>query len=747
MAVLVRRIRALRTAMCAGVAVLIIALFITQIVMGTHYALKARDARVRTLSVRTARGQLTDRYGRVLAGTQTQYALTLSISEVEKGQLNDSICAALAILSSCHASLSCEIPIEADGDSYRYTEADVEGFLKKLDLPSGTSASDAVALLTKTYSAQQVPASLLLPLLAVRIQGTSQGYRAYTPIELGITEQAAICAKVMENSALLSGISVEQVPVRTYPGGSLLCHVLGYMGKISREDADAYTQKGYDLSRDTIGKSGLEATLEDVLHPVSGEKTVSIDSMGNITHVLSETPGHDGQDVVLTVDARLQKVAEDALTSTMAQIRSGAMGEAFPNAKIGAAVALDVRNGEVLAMASVPGYDPNVFLKPLSEETWQALNPSYTQVGGQADKDPTLPRPLVNNAITNAFAPGSVFKPITALAALQAGVVTRTEAILDEGRYTRFSQVQAPACWTWNESHTTHGLVDLDAALSGSCNYYFYELGYRTGSVRLRAMAQKLGLGQKSGLPLLGEAAGVIDSAEEANALARARTVSRICACCPPVSKEEAGALADALLQDPSLPHCQALLSPLGMDTAQIQSVYALLDTLRWRESRILASAIGQGDNTTTVLQMANALAAITQNGQRYTPQLVLSYPDSTGEVTPQVACEAFLPHSAVQAVCKGLLDVTQSGTARRYFTDCPLSIAAKTGTAQSQGRDAFAWFIAYAPFEDPRIAVAVMIGQGGHGAYAAPVARSIIEAYFAPGEGTVLVHDQTLLP
>ena len=747
MAVLVKRIRTLRTAMSTGILILIVSLFVTQILMGTHYTQKALDARVRTLSIRTARGQLTDRYGRILAGTQTQYALTLSLSEVEKGKLNDSICAALAILYAHHASLSCDIPIQAHGDSYRYTEADITGFLKKMDLPIDTPAPDAVSHLTAKYGAAQVPASLLLPLLAVRIQGTSQGYRAYTPIELGITDEAAICAKVMENSALLPGVSVEQVPVRTYPNGTLLCHVLGYMGKISREDADVYTQKGYDLSRDTIGKSGLEATLEDILHPVSGEKTVSIDSVGNITHVLAQTPGRDGQDVVLTVDAKLQKVAEDALTSTMAQIRSGAMGEAFPNAKIGAAVALDVTTGEVLSMASVPQFDPNVFLKPLSEQTWQMLNPSYAQASGQVDKDPTLPRPLVNNAITNAFAPGSVFKPITALAALQAGVVTQGETILDEGRYTRFSQVQAPACWTWNESHTTHGQVDLDAALSGSCNYYFYELGYRTGSVRLRTMAQKLGLGQKSGLPIMGEAAGMIDSAEEANALARTRTLSRICACCTQVSKEQAGALADALLQDASLPHCRELLAPLGMDAAQIQSVYELLDTLRWRESRILAGAIGQGDNTATVLQMANALAAITQNGQRYIPQLVLSYPDSAGEVSSQVACEAFLPHNSVQAVCKGLLDVTQSGTARHYFVDCPLSVAAKTGTAQSQGRDAFAWFIAYAPFEDPRIAVAVMIGQGGHGAYAAPVARAIIEAYFAQGTGTPVVRNQTLLP
>ncbi|MFR4008482.1 MAG: penicillin-binding transpeptidase domain-containing protein [Christensenellales bacterium] len=181
----------------------------------------------------------------------------------------------------------------------------------------------------------------------------------------------------------------------------------------------------------------------------------------------------DGETVVLTIDLALQQAAEAALNETMAKIRSGAMGDAFPNAQIGAAVCLDVHSGEVLALASAPGFDPNVFTKALSNTQWQALSPSYLTASGQIDSDPTLPRPLVNNAVCAAFPPGSVFKPITAAAALGAGRVTPQETILDQGRYTAFSQTQAPGCWTWNESHTTHGYVNLHDSLEGSAIIIF----------------------------------------------------------------------------------------------------------------------------------------------------------------------------------------------------------------------------------------------------------------------------------
>ncbi len=742
-----KRIRIFMTIGQVSVALLIGCLFFLQVIRGPSYALLARDSRVRTITVSGARGRITDRYGRTLAGTSLMYEVTLSASDVAKSQLNQSIYAALIILEHANIALSCSLPIEPKGGGYAYTQADVSDFLKEQKIKTGTAAQQTVDVLFKRYAIDQIPQEQQLQVLAVRLQMNRQRYRAYKPVRLALFSDASICSQFAENSMLMPGIECSAIPMRIYPNGSLFCHGLGYLGKISADDADEYSQKGYDVYSDIVGKSGLESEFEDILHPTSGEVTVSVDSSGRRNTVLSETPAKDGQDVVLTIDSALQKVAEQALTSTMAKIRSGAYGESFPSARIGAAVAIDVSTGEVLAMASTPSYDPNAFLQTMDDKTWQAISPTYLTASGEVSRDPTLPRPLVNNAIINAFPPGSVFKPITALAALQKKVVTPGDYIFDQGRYTYFSTVDAPACWTWNDSHDTHGLVDLKRALAVSCNYYFYEMGVRTGSVDLEAMARKLGLGQKTGVDIMGESDGMLDSQTLSDASTIRKALLQMKSLLPNVDEAKATEAIRALLINPSVSRAQALFTPLGFSNAQCKSLYDTIDLWRWRPARILAAAIGQGDTSVTVMQMANAIAAITQNGLRYTPYLVLSVPGSSGITSSKVESEAFLDANDVAAVMNGMREAVLSGTAKNAFEGCTLSVGAKTGTAQSTGRDAFAWFVAYAPADKPRIAVAVMIAQGGHGSYAAPVARAILEAYFSSGEGTQTVKPAEMIP
>ena len=730
-----------------SIVLLAACLFFLQVIRGSSYALLARDSRVRTITVSGARGRITDRFGRTLAGTSQLYEVTISSSDVSKSQMNQSIYAALVILKHANIALSCSLPIAQTGGAYTYSQQDVADFLKEQKIKTGTAALQTIDVLFKRYDIAQIPPDQQLEVLAVRLQLNRQRYKAYKPVRLALFSDSAICSQFSENSLLMPGIECSAVPVRTYPNGTLLCHGLGYLGKISADDADEYSQKGYDVYSDIVGRSGLEAEFEDILHPVSGEVTVSVDSSGRRNTVLSETPAKDGGDVVLSIDESLQKVAEQALTNTMAKIRSGSLGEAFPNARIGAAVALDVTTGEVLAMASTPGYDPNAFLQTMDDKTWQTISPTYLTAAGEINRDPTLPRPLVNNAIINAFPPGSVFKPITALAALRKKAVTPDEYIFDQGRYTYFSTVDAPACWTWNDSHDTHGLVNLKRALAVSCNYYFYEMGVRTGSADLEAMARKLGLAQKTGVDLMGETDGMLDSQVLSDASTLHKALSQMKSLLSTVDEAKATEAIKTLLVNPSVSRAQALFSPLGFSNAQCKSLYDTVDLWRWRPARILAAAIGQGDTAVSVMQMANVIAAITQNGLRYTPSLVLSLPQSTGITSPHVACEAFLDANDVAAVMDGMREVVLTGTARNAFTGCTLSVGAKTGTAQSTGRDAFAWFVAYAPAEKPRIAVAVMIAQGGHGSYAAPVARAILEAYFASGEGTAAVKPAEMIP
>ena len=722
-------------------------LFFIQVIRGPAYALLARESRVRTITVAGARGRITDRYGRTLAGTKLMYEVTISASDVVKSQLNQSIYAALVIVKHANLALCCVLPIQYKQGAYAYTQADTEAFLKEQKLQAGSTAAQAAAILLKRYAMDGIPTEEQLDVLAVRLQLNRQRYRAYKPVRMALFNDTAICAQFAENALLMPGIACETIPVRNYPNGTLFCHGIGYLGKISAEDAETYTNKGYDIYTDIIGKSGLEAEFEDVLHPTSGQVTVSVDSSGRRSTVLSQKAAIDGQDVVLTIDRNLQKVAEQALVNTMAKIRSGGLGQSFPNARIGAAVAIDVKTGEVLAMASVPTYDPNAFLQTMDDKSWQAINPTYLTASGEINRDPTLPRPLVNNAITNAFAPGSVFKPVTALAALQKKVVTPGEYIFDQGQYTYYSSIDAPACWTWNDSHETHGLVDLKHALAVSCNYYFFEMGVRTGSQDIEAMARKLGFGAKSGIDLMGEAEGSLDSQTLSEAATIRKALSQMKSMLANVDETAATAAIRDLLKTPSLSRAQSLFSPLGFSASQCKILYDNIDLWRWRPARILASAIGQGDTSVSVLQMANAIAAITQNGRRCVPRLVLAQPGSFGITSPAIASEAFLNANDAKSVLDGMREAVVSGTAKNAFSGCTLIVGAKTGTAQSTNRDAFAWFIAYAPADNPQIAVAVMIAQGGHGTYAAPVARAILEAYFAEGSATRTVKPMEMIP
>ncbi len=729
-----------------GCSVLLFRLFYLQITQGTFYAEQAEQLRVRTVSSQGVRGTITDRYGQVLACSQIRYQICFTPSDVARADINASICAALALLQDARTHLLVSLPIQAQ-TPFVFT-SDGAAFLKKWGLNANQTAEQAVQALLARFGASELPREYQLSFLAIRLAIDEQGYRAYSPLPIAYTDDDSICAQFSEQADRLPGFSISSTYLRTYPQGTTLCHVLGYTGKISADEQEEYAAKGYDIQQDRIGRSGLEAMMEDVLRPRRGGTQVSIDSLGYTSAILHSQQPENGQDVVTTIDLRLQKAAEQALEATMADIRSGRLGEAFPQAQIGAVVALDVQNGEVLAMASAPTFDPNLFSQTMDEQTWNQLSPTYTKANGAVDTDPTLPRPLVNHAISSAFAPGSIFKPVTALAALRSSCVTATETIEDLGRYTRFSQTQAPACWTWNESHTTHGFVNLQAALAGSCNYYFYELGYRVGSARLAQMCRDLGLGQKTGIGLPGESSGTIDCAEHADASISALLAADLHEAYPHIEASVFELALLQILQSPSLAKAKEALGALGVSEADVVALYPTLNDNRWRESRILAAAIGQGDQAFTPLQMANMTAALANRGKRFVPQLILSLPESTGMQTAQVAQDAFLTEADAQAVRTGMVAVTQTGTAAKYFQGFPYSVAAKTGTAQSTGREAFAWFIAYAPAENPKIAVSVMIGQGGHGGYAAPVARAVLEAYFAAGQASATVPQaESLLP
>ncbi|MDI6894146.1 MAG: penicillin-binding protein 2 [Bacillota bacterium] len=508
----------------------------------------------------------------------------------------------------------------------------------------------------------------------VQARVKAQGYRLYQPVRIveDLTpEQQSV---VEEHSYELPGVVIEVRPRRSYPLGTTAAHVLGYLREAGPEDV---TQKGYRLG-DMVGRAGLEAVLEDSLRGRDGGRQVEVNHRGfpvrDIPPVTAPAPG---KDVVLTIDLGLQQAAERALAATIERLQ-----EKYPGARAGAVVALDVNTGGVLALVSYPGFDPNVFTRPLTAEEWAHL---------------TSPdRPLWNRAIGGVYAPGSTFKMATAIAAVMEGKVTPEEKVVCRGYHPLTAGWPRPKrCWV----RSGHGPVDLRQAIARSCDVYFYEMARRVGVDGIARWAAALGLGQKTQIGLPGEAGGVLASTgyKEWAYQARASDGSRL---------------------------------------------FPWIDTPRWQyPAEDMDAGIGQGFQSFTPLQMAVYTSVIANGGVRYRPRLVREVRDAAGNVQefpPEEEGRVELPEEVWRAVREGMRAVTlPGGTAGGVFAGFPVAVAGKTGTAENPHGDDHAWFVCYAPYEQPRLAMAVLIEQGGHGTAAAGVARDILADYFhleAPG-------------
>ncbi len=477
-------------------------------------------------------------------------------------------------------------------------------------------------------------------------------------------------------------------------GTRLASHVLGQVRKADR---------GTSL----VGQAGLEAAYngnpddaatddELLLQGRDGLRQVEVDAQGRPTRVLEEQPPVPGNNLVLTLDARLQAVAEQALLQRMEELRRLRTPECPQGcrAEYGAAVALDVRTGEVLVLASVPSYDPNRFAVRTYALPGTAEYEEWRRDWEAWQRDPG--KPLLNHATLDAAPPGSTFKPVTAVAALESGVTTPEEEVSCPGIYV----YDGHPFRDWRP----HGRVNLEEALGRSCDVYFYEMGARLAIERLVATAREFGLGAKTGL-------------EDRDGLG-----------------ELAGWIAG--------PEAKRLLMPREP----------------WFPSERLSAAIGQAQNQFTPLQMAVMTATIANGGVRYRPYVVKAITAPDGRVLkefgPEVAGRVSASPATLEAVRRGLLSVNQlnpgwsgtdsvAGTSYHVFGDFParsrealgreIRVAGKTGSAEGlKGEEPWGWYVAFAPYERPEIAVAVMVRHGGGGSLAAaPVARSILEAYF----------------
>lgn len=489
--------------------------------------------------------------------------------------------------------------------------------------------------------------------------------RLYEPVQLKSDISPEVHTLLEERRLDLPGVMVDVQPIRYYPDGPLASHVLGYLGEIDPAALAVLQDKGYSAG-DIMGKSGVEAAFDEYLRGQGGGRQVEVDSRGRPKRVLGRIEPQAGDTVVLTLDAGLQRAAETALRKSMEQLRTNVF-EPHPHARTGAVVALDPNTGEILAMTSEPAFDPNLFAGRIAPADWQALYGDPLQ-------------PMLNRAVSGLYQPGSAFKMITAIAALETGRTTGHEIYPPCTGLYRVTAYDTKRCWALK--YGGHGSLDLVGALGQSCNSVFYELGRRVGIDDLARYARELGFGQMTGLTdIAGELAGLVPTSEwKRSAFPR-----------------------DA----------------------------------QWWLSETLDAAIGQGFHQYTPLQVASYAAALGTGGVRYRPFLVRKVVAADGSEVyagkPSIAGRAQVSAATLDVVRQGMLAVTApGGTAAASFISFPYQVAGKTGTVEFVGKDDHGWFVCYAPAESPRIAIAVLIEEGGGGSLAAaPVARAMLDEFF----------------
>ena len=482
------------------------------------------------------------------------------------------------------------------------------------------------------------------------------------PIRTRLTDEEV--ARFAANRYRYQGaVEIKARLFRQYPFDEVASHVIGYMGRINQEDQSRLEEEGVDANyrgTDFIGKSGIEASYQHELHGTTGFEQVEIDAAGRGIRTLSRTPSHPGNNIGLTLDMRLQQVAENAF------------GE-----RRGAAVALEPSTGAVLAFVSKPGFDPNQFVDGIDPQYWSELNNSPD-------------RPLYNRAIAGTYPPGSTFKPFMALAALELGKRTPRSTINDPGYFVfgdrRFRDSKPGG----------HGVVDLFKSIVVSSDTYYYMLANDMGIDAIAGYMKYFGFGARTGIDLQGEVTGVLPSPEWK------------------------------------------------------MKRFRRPEQQKWYPGETISIGIGQGYNSYTPIQLAQAVSTIANGGAVYRPRLV-SYVDNprTGErrhMEPEIVHRIPAKPEHIEFVKRAMAGVNKEGTGARAFAGAQYTSGGKTGTAQvialkqnekydeskvSERHRDHSWFIVFAPVESPKIALAVIVENGGFGARAAaPIARTMLDYY-----------------
>lgn len=669
-----------------GIA-LIVQLFNLQVVNGETYREESNTRLSRVSSIQAARGSIYDRSGNELAGVKTQNDIEIYKTNISDEELNNAILNLMNLLNQHQIQVEDTFPIKINPFEFTIEGENLSKWKKKYKLEEDASAETAFYKFKDKYKISTDNVEDIRKILTLRYKITTTGYSATKSITIATDVNEEIVAQISERNSDFPGISIETTAARTYLAGNLASHVIGYTGKIKEEEYNE-NKDIYDID-DIVGKTGVESLFEEQLRGEDGEKQVEMSVDGTITGEHVSQNAIAGSDVVLTIDSNLQQVTQDSLESCINKIKSGGFPATY-DAQGGSAVIMNVNTGEVLATASYPTYEPQWFVGGISHENWAYL---------RDDKR----HPQMNKVIQATYAPGSIFKMVTAISGLESGAITSKEKIRDTGIYTKYKDMKNSfKCWYFSSYGRGHGYLNVTQALQHSCNYFFFETGDRMGIDTLSKYALHFGLGKKTGIELPSEKAGVLASTEANSQIRPGQRVT---------------------------------------------------------PGYVLNASIGQGDNSFTPIQIAKYISSIANGGTVVDPTIIKSVLKSNGtEVSKEEIKNYTNEKLGIEATDDGIVINPESiaiakegmrmaaseagGTAYSVFKKFNVEVAGKTGSAEAgkdeNGKDKVnAWFVCFAPYEKPEVAVVVMIENGGHGNYAAEVARDVLTQYFGMNSST----------
>ena len=633
-------------------------------------------------------------------------------------------------------------------------------FLKMYGIDEGTPAKEAFDIIRKRNDFK-IPDDLsdedAYKVLVFRHAIKEKGYYKYEPIIIAPSVKHETAVEIQERGFEFPGTSISYESIRTYPNKSTAAHILGYMGKISSEaETEKFVNQNKYNPNQVIGKVGIEGNYELNLHGENGYKYIEVDVYGKYVkdvdeeaYGLESKKATSGDDLYLTIDLHLQKTLETSLEKALKEIQKGGKfespwgdynyGEAFPQAETGAAVVVNVNTGEVLAMASYPSYDINLFSTGISQDDWNSLNPVNT-------RNPLAARPLFNSATMMAIQPGSIYKMITGFAAMEQGL-NPYQKLYDNG-YVEVGN-QRYACWMWNDYRAKHGLIDMIRALEVSCNYYFFDvatgkdfyknkpLNYTITPQIIVDESKKFGLDEPTGIEIAESSFGIPDPDKKKRTIKilLGRHLKNIAKNYFPEAivqdPEKLKAVVDEIVswadENPSRGTLIKNLIDLGSNpdyyvTEKLADIikYDYFNLMKWYEGDTLNLSIGQGDHTYTPVQMARYIATLANGGYLKELSIVKKVGNQSivknqgltlksqdvKEFDPNPYLrelevlenndETIIDRSQVSFDTNGYLDVLKEGmfkaakgsegTARKIFGKFPIDVGAKTGTAEKEG-------------------------------------------------------------